>query len=149
MSDDEQTQLAELRKKRAELEGRRAIREAARLVADEIDSERRALALAEALEKAETEIGPLGRKLGIIETNEGAIIVKVPPAPLFHRFQELSSRKDGFSVVEIQKLIRPCLVYPSAAEFERIVSELPATLVAVGNKLAELAGQRAEEAAGK
>ncbi len=145
---DADKELNALRARHAELDARKAARDTARLAEDELESERRAVALAEAIDKAETEIGPLGVKIAVIESSEGPIIVKRPPAALFHRYQESVLAK-SMSAVENLKLVRPCVVYPALSEFDRMSSELGGLLGTAVLEVARLAGVRMEEVAGK
>jgi hypothetical protein len=132
-----------MRAKRAEIEARRAARESERAQSDEMQRESRALALAEALEKAEIEHGAIGRKIAVVETSEGSVIVKRAPAALFHRFQEQIAKE--VSILECQKLVRPCVVFPSMAEFEILIAEQPAVINACVNEIQRLAGVRMGE----
>jgi hypothetical protein len=140
---DAQRELAELRKQRAALATARAKREAERGAADELEAERRALADEQAIESAEVEHS--GKKLAYVHTDMGVIILKRSNALLFKRFQD----QGKFKSKDVEILVRPCLVYPSADAFDRIVDELPAVLIECGNAVARLAGQRTEDLQGK
>lgn len=137
--------LAEVRAKRSELANKAAAREAARSAADQLEQEELALKNAQAIEDAETTHGTVGKKIAVIDTDLGVIIVKRTNPVLFKRFQDKASIKTD----DCDKLARPCLVYPDASTFDRIIEELPATLTRVANAIAALAGTRVEDVTGK
>jgi hypothetical protein len=141
----EHAQLAELRRQRLAVAEARAKRNADREFADALAREQRALAEEIALADAEAEHGPIDVKIGVVETDLGIVILKRAHANFYKRFQD----QGRFKTADVEKLVRPSVVYPDADAFDRILDELPATLVACGNKLAALAGQRAEDLTGK
>lgn len=145
MAEDLRTRLAAARNTRTALEQAKADRDEKTAIEELVEQEERAARDAEALDKAETTIGKLGKKIALVQTDMGAIIVKRPNAVLFKRFVDTSSLKTD----DLDKLVRPCLVHPPVAEFDRILDELPATLMRVANAVTALAGVRTEEAAGK
>ena len=98
---------------------------------------------AEEIEKAEEKYGI--DRVGVVRTRLGCVIVKRPNAVLYKRFQDRESAKTQ----DLEKLVRPCLVYPDAAAFDRILEEQPATLTRVADCVVELAGFRAKEVSGK
>jgi hypothetical protein len=137
--------LRELREQRAAVEARRAQRQEAAQGAEALAREERALRDATAIEAAEEEHGPLGRKIAAIDTDLGVVIVKRPNHIAFKRFQDSESA----TTVEFEKLVRPCLVHPASAEFDRMLEEHPAILTRVANQVVVLAGVRLKEVAGK
>lgn len=137
--------LEAVRARRAELEQAAAGRAAERSLAEQLEREERELKDREALDAAEAEHGALGRRIAAVHTDLGVVIVKRSNAVLFKRFQDKGSVKSE----DLDKLVRPCLVYPDGGAFDRILDELPATLLRVANAVSELAGARAEEVAGK
>lgn len=137
--------LAEVRARRAELEKQRAERDAARALEEQLEAETRALADAEAIAKAEDEHGPVGKRIALVRTDLGVIILKRPNPVLFRRFQD-----QGKTTHEaLDKLVRPSVVYPDGSSFDRILDELPATMTLCANAVCVLAGVRTEEASGK
>lgn len=137
--------LAEVRARRAELDRQRAERDAARALEEQLEVETRALADAEAIAKAEDEHGPVGKRIALVRTDLGVIILKRPNPVLFRRFQD----QGKFTHEAIDKLVRPSVVHPDGATFDRIMDELPATMIACANAVTVLAGARTEEASGK
>ncbi len=136
--------LTEVRAELAELRAKSEAR-AEGTEAEQLEALNRDLADARAIDKAETELGPVGKRILAVPTDLGVVIVKRPAAPTFKRFQD-----EGKTTTEsLEKLVRGSLVYPDAATFDRIIEELPATLARVANAVCSLAGVRAEEVAGK
>lgn len=133
--------LAEVRAKRAALDEARARAETERETRDALEREERALADAEALAAAEREYGPEGRKIRAVETPLGLIIVKRSGNAAYRRFMDASKATTD----EAERLVKPCVVYPSRAEFERITDEYPALWVRLAGALTLLAGHRNTE----
>ncbi len=142
---DNEARLTQLRAERAELAKARAARESGAAEKEQLEAEERALRDEQAIDAAETEHGPAGRKIAIVETDLGVVIVKRANALLFRRFMDQGSTKH----VELEKLVRPSLVHPDGAAFDRILDAQPAVLMRCADAIAKLAGVRAEEAAGK
>jgi hypothetical protein len=137
--------IQKARAERARLEAEAHDRaELARLEAEAEREERAPRELA-ALEAAEREHGPRGRKIQVVETDLGIVIVKRPHSALFRRFSDKGSMKTA----DLDQLVRPCVVYPDSSTLDRILDELPATLLRLANSVSELAGFRAEEVQGK
>lgn len=134
-------ELLALRAKRAELEQAREARDERRERDREVEAERAKIRLEEAIAKAESEIGPVGSHLAIVDTDLGPILLRRPQPLKFRRFQDKADSKSE----DVEALVRPCVVYPSAAEVDVILHDLPATLIRLGNAVAELAGYRAAE----
>lgn len=137
--------LAEVRARRAELERQRAEREAERALQEQLEAETRALADEEAIAKAEDDHGPVGKRIALVRTDMGVIILKRPNPVLFRRFQDQGKTTHD----ALDKLVRPSVVHPDHATFDRILDELPATMTICANSVCVLAGVRTEEAAGK
>lgn len=134
--------LADVRARQAAVEAKRAQTELEQL-AEQLAKEERALEAAEALSKAEAEHG-VG-KVGLVETDLGPVVVKRPNHVLFRKFQDTESIKS----IDVEKFVRPCVVHPTREQFDKIVEELPATLMRVANVVTRLAGARTEEISGK
>lgn len=153
MSDADAKETAELQ---ARLEAARAAREKRdaenaskarldRLRAD-TEAEERALAEERQIDELTEKYGPVGKAWDFVRTDAGMIAVKKPNHLLFKRFQDKESTKtDDLDVL----LVRPCLIYPSKAEYDRIIEEVPAALTKAGNAIAALAGFRREDLAKK
>jgi hypothetical protein len=153
-SKDLEKQLAEIRAKRAELEAKKAAREESEDISTQIARESRELRDAQALEDAEQKygraveygLGPAdGRKLAVVHTDLGDVIVKRANHVLFKRFQDSGEA----TAQEFDKLVRPCLVHPDSTTFDRFLEEQPAILARVAGAVALLAGVRMKELSGK
>lgn len=137
--------LAELRAKRKHLDDAAEQRGAERRLLDEIESEERAIRDREALAKAEVEHGPVGRKLAVVRSAVGDVIVKRSNPLHFRRFQDSGKTTTD----ELERLVRPCLVYPDAPTFDRWLDEQPALMLRCADAICVLAGVRAKEVEGK
>jgi hypothetical protein len=137
--------LAEVRARRAQAQADRDVASRDAIAAAELAREELAekddLAIAAAVEK----FGELDVMIRGVKTACGIVIVKRPVAHHFRRFQELPKTKSS----DLEQLVRPCLVHPGIADFERYCDEQPATLLRVADSVATLAGVRASEVAGK
>jgi hypothetical protein len=136
---DLEAQLAEIRSKRVKLAEARELR-AVPSAAEQLAMEQRALADDEALERLELEHGPAGKAIDIVRTDVGAVIVRRPHMAVFRRFQD-----DSKDTAALEKLVRPCVLHPSKAEFDRMCEELPFTLQRCADAVCTLAGIRKED----
>jgi hypothetical protein len=143
--DPVEAELAEVRAKRRALAAAREARAANTATADALKAEKEALADDEAIAKAEAEHGPLKKKIYEVRTAAGLVIVKRPNHVLYRKFQDSAEQ----SVVELEKLVRPCLVYPPVEQFDRMLDDQPAILIPVADAVTWLAGFRAKENAAK
>jgi hypothetical protein len=137
--------LAKVRAERAALAAAKAKADADRALEVELEAEELALKDDQAIAHAEAEHGPVGKKIATVHTDLGVIIVKRPNMTLFRRFQDTGSMKHA----DLDKLVRPCRVYPDEAAFDRILDELPATVARVASAVCELAGVRQQDTGGK
>jgi hypothetical protein len=144
-SSPEEQKLAELRARREALEADRDKRQQARAISDQIDEETRKVRDLEAIQKAETEHGPVGKAIRTIETPNGVVIVKKPNMVLFRRFQDVASAKSE----DLDKLVRPTLVHPTKAEFDQWLEEYPGILTPVADAVCLLAGVASGDRSGK
>jgi hypothetical protein len=144
-ADDTKARLDKVRAERAALAVAREARAADAALEAQLEGETLALRDEQAIAAAELEHGPVGKRIAVIGTDLGVVIVKRPHAALFRKFQAKGSTKPE----DLDQLVRPCLVYPSKAEFDRIDDELPATMTRCANAVVALAGFRQEENAGK
>ncbi len=143
-ADAYETEINDLRRKREAIEQARAQREQESEGAERLAAERMALADAEAIEAAERDHGG-ARRIAVLRTEMGAVIVKRAHAATFRRFLDVGKT----DTETLEKLVRACLVYPVLSEFERICNDLPLTLVRAADAVSKLAGIRAEDVAGK
>jgi hypothetical protein len=123
---------------------REARAEAERFRAEVEEAEQSALD-EEAIAKAEGEHGPVGARLRAVPTPLGVVIVKRPNHLMFRKFMDAGSLK----TVDLEKLVRSCLVHPSAQVFDRILEEVPAVVAEIANECAALAGAQRKELGGK
>jgi hypothetical protein len=132
------TQLAELRAKRAALADAREAR--AILTPDqEIEKEKRALEQDDALDKAETEHG--AKRVRLVRGDSGAVILKRPHMVTFRKFQDRGTTDSE----ALEALIKPCILWPTKAEFDALMQEEPALLQRCANAVCALAGVRVDE----
>ena len=137
--------LAELRSKRKELEDRADQGATERRLVEQIEIEERAIRDREALAEAEAKHGPVGKKIAVVQTEVGGVILKRCNPLLFRRFQDSGKTTSD----ELERLVRPSLVYPDASTFEKWCDEQPATLIRCANAICVLAGVRVKEVEGK
>lgn len=142
MSDDLNARLEAARKRKADAEARAAAAEAERASLAAVEAAEREASDAEARVAAAEKHGD---KITCIDTDMGVVIVKRPNGAAYHKWQDAAK----FDTVALKKLVYPCLVYPHADVFDRILDALPATLTRVANAVVELAGARSAELAGK
>lgn len=135
--------------RRAAVADAREKKNAAALLEAEVAAEEQAAVDDEALVKLEDEHGPEGQSFKVIRSDLGAVAVRRAPAAAFKKFQDLSSRPNAKMHELSDELMRHCLLYPSKERFEEMLRAQPHTLIRCANKVAELAGVRAEEVAGK
>lgn len=121
----------------------RELREQSRELEERVEAAEREAADAEAIEAAEVEHG--AKRVMQIPTSSGVVIVKRPNPIHYKRF-----RDEGDANTEaIDRLVRPCVVYPSLSEFDRILEEEPAVLDRCADRVVRLAGFRVKELEGK
>jgi hypothetical protein len=137
--------LAELRARRKQLDDEADAGAAERLMLEQIEVEERAIRDREALAKAEADHGPVGKKIAVVQTAVGDVIVKRSNPLHFRRFQDAGKTTSD----ELERLVRPCVVYPDIPTFERWLEEQPAALLRCANAICELAGIRTKEVEGK
>jgi hypothetical protein len=126
-----------LRAQAAELRAKRQQREAEQAPALELEAAQRELREEQALQDAIDAHGQLGVALATVQTSMGLVIVKRASAIRFRRFQD----KGDAQTEDVLALVRPCVVYPSAAELDVILNDLPATLTLLASAVITLAGQ--------
>lgn len=139
------THLAELRTKRLALEQAREARDNERATAKAIAAEERAIADELAIVEAEREHGEMNVKIRLVRTPAGLVIVKRPNHLLFRKWAD-NGKNDSD---DLEKLMRPCVIYPAVDVLDRWLSEQPAIVVDIANACTWLAGARARENAAK
>lgn len=141
----EEAELKALRAERAAIAAARRAREAERSTGEQIVAERLALADDQAIDKAEAEHGPIGKRIALVRTDLGTVILKRAHPHIFKRYSDKGSIKS----TDLEALVRPSLVYPEVGKFDAILEDLPATLMRCADAIAVLAGVRTEELQGK
>jgi hypothetical protein len=149
--------------KLAEVEARRAARQAARATDDELEAAKMRLAesqrldrLEEAVLEAEAKHGKIGKGIAVVHCKFadgsplGSVIVKRPVASYYeryqHAYQDLPEAKRRERTME---LVAHALVWPSMGEVEALIKELPGSALPIANAIARLAGEHREDLAGK
>jgi hypothetical protein len=118
----------------------RAERDAAKakLEADKADREEKEENILLDLEEKH---GLEGDKLAVCRTDKGMVVMTMPLAVVWKRFASLKEIKPE----DVDRFVRPCVIYPSKEEFNALVDNLPASLIQCGDALATLAGVRREK----
>lgn len=129
----------------AAVEERRQARLRASRAQRELEEVRRARTEAEKLEELEATHGELDKMIKRVDTGQRMVVVKRPNHLHYKRFVD----KGKTTSEELLKLVRPCVLYPDKAEFDRILEEEPAALVRCADAVCFLAGMRKEESEGK
>lgn len=142
--------LARVKASRAALAAERDARAAAAADAEALASEERALRDEAAIFDAEKRLGKQGEKIFVVKDVGSplcdVVIVKRPNAVAFKGFQDL----DKAGVNDVEKLVTPCVVYPSIDVFDRLQStEIPGLLTRCARAVAYLAGMRKADEQGK
>jgi hypothetical protein len=109
----------------------------------EVEAEERDAADEEAIALAEEAHGP--KRIAVVRTDSGCVIVKRPNPVIYKRFRDRGEAK----TVDLEKLVRACLVHPDGNGLDRILDDVPAALDRAANAIVELAGFRAKEVSGK
>lgn len=162
MSDNEANELAvnvhahptadraALEKRLEEARERKRIAEAKRLAMEtegelqrRVEIEEIAAADEEAIAKYEEEIG--AQKIRVVHTDVGCVIVKRPNPLLYKKFRDQGNTKTK----DLEKLVHPCLVYPTVTQFEKMMEEQAATLDRTADAVVTLAGFRRKEVSEK
>lgn len=145
----EQTELAELRARRAAVAEARARHAEQVAAAGQLEVERRALADDEAIARLEQEHGPLDKAIAVVQTDLGAVVVRRAKPPSFKRFNEGMTRDSPKAFELSEQLVLPCLLYPSREAFAAMIEQQPFTMIRVASAISTLAGVRMQEVAGK
>lgn len=132
--------LAAARAERHKLEQAREQRALASASSAELETELSAIEAEKAIAQAEAEHGPVGKKIRVVNTPAGAVIVKRPNHLLYRKFLD-----SDIDTQEVEKLVRPCVVYPAIEKFERMLTDQPGILAAVSDAVTHLAGFRKKE----
>lgn len=109
--------------------------------AELIALKKRELKEAEELDKFEREVGKVGKEIDIVQSDVGAVILKRPTMTTYRRFQDSGK----VETKDFEQLVRPCVLYPSRAEFDQLVEQRPMLLAHCADACIALAGLRASE----
>jgi hypothetical protein len=142
---DMEAQLSQLRAKREELAAARQVRAEAEELQLKLAAEQLALKDDEAIEAAERDVGPQNKRIRVVRTDLGVIIVKRAHPNVFRKFLDGGKH----NTKECEELARGCLVYPTLGQFEGMLAEQPMLAVITANAVAYLAGVRGEEQSAK
>ena len=142
--------IAAARAARAALRAERDAAAAERADEEAAAHEERALKDEQAIVAAEKQHGKQGEKIyvvtGVNAKECDLVIVKRPNAVAFKAFQDLEKA----SVLDFEKLVAPCVVYPDLGTFDRLISlEQPGLLLRAAKGVSYLAGVRMNEDTGK
>jgi len=124
MSDEAKVKLAAIRAKREAMAVAREARAEA-TVDEQLETESRALADDEAIEKLEAEHGAVGKKLTVVRTRLGAVVFKKPTNAAWRRHLDEQLKLGHADTTATEKLVRLCRIYPDAAAFDTILDEYP------------------------
>jgi hypothetical protein len=145
MTDDIKEKLAAAKAARAKLAEEAAAKAAEAAPAETLAAEELALANETAIAAAAKEYGKRDVHFGVVEALDGRIVIVKRANPVaFRKF--ISSDLEGAAALqEMELLVRPCRVYPDAPAFDRLLDDLPATLVDCATAVSRLSGVRAKE----
>ncbi len=136
----DETRLRELREARQKLEDECEARSLPTLE-EQIALEERRLKETQALADLEAQHGKVGKEIDLVPSDVGAVIVKRPTMNVYRRFQDSGTNETK----DLENLVRPCILYPSRAEFDNMIERLPMLLTHVADTCVVLAGLRAKQ----
>lgn len=111
-----------------------------------LEEKLREAAEAELVQKLTVEHGTKGKAWDTIQTGPSIVAIKRPNHMLFKRWSD-NGAKD--TTPELERLVKPSVLHPTWAEFQKINEEEPATLARSANVVCRLAGFRKDDLAGK
>lgn len=142
-------ELRALNERRAKLEDAREAR-AALTTEEQVIVAKRALAADEALDMLEQREGKIGKAIQIVRVDDErdgrAVVLKRPNMTQFRRF--VDSDKDEQSK-ELDRLVRPAVLYPDKVTFDALVEELPFLMSRCADACIALAGVRKKDVKAK
>jgi len=140
---EERRELARERKRAATQ--RRVEMQAERELPDEVEAEEIAARDEEAIADAEAKHGAVGKKILVVHTDLGCVILTRPNPAAYKKFRD----KGDNDTVAFERLVRPCVLHPDAVAMDLVLDELAGVLDRCANAVVELAGFRAKEVSGK
>lgn len=152
MADDLKARLEAARAERAVIAAAREEREKGAATLDQVEAEELAAKIEKATLEAEEKHGVLGRGIARVDLYRadgsllGAVLVKRPHPLIWQKFQtEITDASTAKGQVESEKFWRKHLVWPTAAEVDALLEELPACSAQLTAEVAKLAGLRVRE----
>jgi len=137
--------IATVRAAREKLAAQREARAQADELAAKLAAEELGLRSEQAIEAAEQEHGALDKKIRVVQTDMGIVIVKRAHPAVFKRFID----RGKHSMQDLEELGRKCLVFPTLTEWEAMCNEQTAIINRTADAIAWLAGMRAEDVSAK
>ena len=142
MSEDLKARLAAAKAAKAALAAESEISEDDAL-AEELAIEEQKLADETAINALRLQYG--AKKIAIVQTDEGAIVLHRADPIKFKRFQE----KADVKVDDIEQLVRPCIKHPALPVYDKMIADYPGLITRCGEVVAHLAGVRKDDLAKK
>jgi hypothetical protein len=156
MADDLKARLEAARAERAALAAARAEREKGAATLDQVEAEELAAKIERATIDAEEKHGVLGRGIARVDLYRadgsllGAVLVRRPHPLIWQKFQAaITDASTAKGQVESEKFWRTHLVWPTAAEVDVMLEQLPACGEQLTAEVAKLAGLRVREVSQK
>lgn len=137
--------IAAVRAAREQLAAQREARTQANELAAKLAAEELALKDEQAIEAAEAEHGVLDKKIRVVRSELGVIIVKRAHPAVFKRFVD----RGKHTMQDLEELARKCLVHPTLPEWEAMCNEQTALINRTADAIAWLAGIRADDVSAK
>lgn len=138
-------EIAELRAKAEALAAAREERAAAFAAEAAYATAARDLEDEIAIDKAEADHGPIDKKIAVVKTDYGAVIVKRAHPAIFKRFLD----RGKTDTKSLEELVRQCLVHPTLADWESFCEQQTMILIRCANAVSVLHGVRTEDISGK
>ena len=144
---NEDTELAKLKAREDAAAERLLAIDAKRLLKERelaVEAREREATEAETLDRLEEEHGDRGKMIDFVRTDRGVVVVKRAPGVVYHRFENSKMK-----AADREQLVLSCLVFPDVQTYRAIISDQPAIVLTLADKLVELYGFKRKEDAGK
>ncbi|MGK4001104.1 hypothetical protein WMF31_00665 [Sorangium sp. So ce1036] len=119
----------------------------AAVLKEQIEETRRRRRDEEALAEAEAKYGPLGKKIEALQTIDRMVIVKAPEGIKARKWMDEHGERP--TVQACRQLARLCVIHPPLPEYDQMIEERPAIVIATANAALKLAGLGGKELGGK
>jgi hypothetical protein len=136
-----QERLEKARLDRSELEEAEIKRKRLEKLRADVEAEERSYANEKKLAELEQIHGREGKAIKAVYVDTIMVVVKKPNHLHVKRFMD----KEETKTEDLDMLVRPCLLYPTKAEFDALVEEHTALLAKAANAVSYLAGFRKED----